>query len=305
MCQMPNIWHIYHTKHKKHRIPDVPNPITFTTCEQYRCKFATVRNKNGIILIIFYSQFSLLSLHFHFIFFSSLSPVASILSILSFPFNLRSVWQWPLSPEAQAAWATSSPLMAHEPSSSPSLSDLIDLFLSLLVVVVFIVVDWLRFVDRRWCGFWVGVDVGFDVGFGLASMWVLGRRWCGFRRGFWVDVVGVRFGMGEGWWRLLRMIWIGEGYCWCLFDEMMNRWLCLSVWINGYLYVWIDVESVLVWHLGGGCAWWFFFFFFFLFCWWFLPCWVCVMVGWWWLLVRQWLLVAVVAAVVMCRCCWW
>ena len=101
MCQMPNIWHICHTKHKKHQIPDVPNPITFTTCKQYRCKFATVWNRNGIILILFYSLFSLLSLHFHFILFSSLSPLFSLTgclssqppipSILSFPFNLRSV----------------------------------------------------------------------------------------------------------------------------------------------------------------------------------------------------------------------
>ena len=227
MCQMPNFWHIYHTKHKKHQISDVPNSITFTTCIQYRCKFATVRNQNGIILIIFYSLFSLLSPLF------SLYPflfcLTSILShrfplfsatpipfVLSFPFNLRSVWRWPLSPEAQAAWVTSSPLVAHEPSSSLShrhrslISLSLSLFWWLAEIVVVIVVGWLRFVDRRWCGlrcgFWVDVDVGFDVGFGSALMWVstwvLGRRWCGF----WVGVVGVRFGMGEGWWRLLRMI---------------------------------------------------------------------------------------------------
>ena len=113
MCQMPNIWHIWHichTKHKKHQIPDVPNPIIFTTCKQYRCKFATVRNQNGIILIIFYSLFSLLSLQF--ILFSSLSPLFSLTgslssqppipSVLSFPFNLRLVWWWSLSLEAQA-----------------------------------------------------------------------------------------------------------------------------------------------------------------------------------------------------------
>ena len=69
-------------------------------------------------LIIFYSLFSLLSLHF--ILFSSLSPVlshrfplfSSHLVRFFFFFNLRSVWWWPLSPEAQAAQArfTSSPL---------------------------------------------------------------------------------------------------------------------------------------------------------------------------------------------------
>ena len=113
-------------------------------------------------------------------------------SVLSFPFNLRSVWRWPLSPEVQAAWAMSLPLTAHEPSSSPShrhrspISP-ISLSLSLLVVGCF---------DCCWlaeiCGsalMWV-------------TMWVLGRRWCGF----WVGIVGVRFEMGEGWWRLLRMI---------------------------------------------------------------------------------------------------
>ena len=131
MCQMPNFWHIYHTKHKKHQISDVPNSIIFTTCIQYRCKFATVQNQNGIILIFFYSLFSLLSplfslYHFLFSLTSILShrfplfSATSISFVLSFPFNLRSFWRWPLSPEAQAAWATSSPLMAHEPSSSPS-----------------------------------------------------------------------------------------------------------------------------------------------------------------------------------------
>ena len=29
----------------------------------------------------------------------------------------------------------------------------------------------------------------------------------------------------------------------------------LSVWIDGYLFVWIGAELVVVWHLGGGCAW--------------------------------------------------
>ena len=185
---MPNIWHICHTKHKKHQIPDVPNLIIFTTCKQYRCKFATVWNQNGIILIIFYSLFSLLSLHF--ILFSSLSPLFSLTgslssqppipSVLSFPFNLRSVWRWPLSPEVQAAWAMSLPLTAHEPSSSPShrhRSPISPISLSLFWwLVVLIVVGWLRFVDRRWCGlrcgFWVGVDVGFG-----SALWVWDLGW--------------------------------------------------------------------------------------------------------------------------------
>ena len=176
MCQMPNIWHICHTKHKKHQIPDVPNLIIFTTCKQYRCKFATVWNQNGIILIIFYSLFSLLSLHF--ILFSSLSPLFSLTgslssqppipSVLSFPFNLRSVWRWPLSPEVQAAWAMSLPLTAHEPSSS--LSDLADLSLSLSFG------GWLFWLLLVGWDLWIGVDVGYDVGFG-SPLWVWDLGW--------------------------------------------------------------------------------------------------------------------------------
>ena len=206
MCQMPNFWHIYHTKHKKHQISDVPNSIIFTTCIQYRCKFATVRNQNGIILIIFYSLFSLLSPLFSlYPFLFSLTSIlshrfplfsaTSIPFVLSFPFNLRSFLRWPLSPEAQVAWATSSPLKAHEPSSSPShcwaiVIALWSLSLSLLVV--------------GWDCCWLAKICGSALMW--VTTWVLGRRWCGFRCGFWVDVVGVRFGMGEGWWRLLRMI---------------------------------------------------------------------------------------------------
>ena len=98
-------------------------------------------------------------------------------SALSFPFNLRSVWRWPLSLETQARRATSSPLIAHEPSSS--LTDLVDLSLPLSLfwwLVVLIVVGWLRFVDRCWCGlrcgFWVGVDVGFG-----SALWVWDLGW--------------------------------------------------------------------------------------------------------------------------------
>ena len=85
---------------------------------------------------------------------------------------------------------------------------------------------------------------------------------------------------------------------------MINQWLCLSVWISCYLFVWIGVESVVVWHLGGGCAWWLVFFFFFsLFCWWFLPWWGssgcclagvcgggCYLAGhvWWWSAGSDW-----------------
>ena len=123
MCQMLNIWHISHTKH--HLTPFIRCSKCHIFCNmlQYRCKFAMVRNQNGISFNNFlFSFLSPLSSLYSFLFSltGSLSSQPSIPSILSFPFNLRSVWRWPLSPEAQAAWATSSPLTAHEPSSSPT-----------------------------------------------------------------------------------------------------------------------------------------------------------------------------------------
>ena len=100
MCQMPNIWHIYHTKLKKHQISDVLNPIIFTTCEQYRCKFATVRNRCGIsfnnFLFFFLSPLSSL---YSFLF-SLILPQTSHLSILfffhSFFFSISLFFSLPL-----------------------------------------------------------------------------------------------------------------------------------------------------------------------------------------------------------------
>ena len=86
MCQMPNIWHICHTKHQKSLLSDVLNRIKFTTCEQYRCKFATVRTrmvkkKKSFVFILSHpfllSLFSLFRFLFSFFATSSLS--------LSFP----------------------------------------------------------------------------------------------------------------------------------------------------------------------------------------------------------------------------
>ena len=139
MCQMPNIWHIWHTKHQKTFLSDVPNLIKFATYEQYCCKFATIRTKNGIWVNNFlFSFLSHLSSLYSFLF--SLTSVlshrfplhSSHLVRFFFFFNLRSVWRWPLSPKAQATWQgsrvcrsrwprlASSPLMAHKPSSSPT-----------------------------------------------------------------------------------------------------------------------------------------------------------------------------------------
>ena len=75
MCQMLNIWHIFHTKHQKLILSNVPNLKKFAICEQYHCKFAMVRTKNGIIFIVFLFCF--------------LSPLSSVYSFL---FSLTSVF---------------------------------------------------------------------------------------------------------------------------------------------------------------------------------------------------------------------
>ena len=141
-------------------------------------------------LIIFYSLFSLLSLHF--IIFSSLSHLFSLTNSLSpipsFLFKFVEIFfllQFKISltvaiitkgasekGDKFAAHGARVIVIPHWSRRSLSLS----LFWWLVVLIV---VGWLRFVDRRWCG---------------------------LRCGFWVAVMGVRFGMGEGWWRLLQMI---------------------------------------------------------------------------------------------------
>ena len=89
MCQMPNIWHICHTKHKKHKILNGLNLIIFATCEQYRYKFAMVRNWCGISFNPFlFSFLSPLSSLFT-LFFSRLSHSSSdITSLHSFLLSL-------------------------------------------------------------------------------------------------------------------------------------------------------------------------------------------------------------------------
>ena len=135
LCKMLNIWHISHTKY--HLTPFIRCSKCHIFCNmlQYRCKFATVRNQNGIIFNHFLFSFLSLLLSSLYSFLFSLTPILShrfplfsatgslcsqppIPSILSFPFNLRSVWRWPLSPKVRVAWATRSPLTAHEPLPS-------------------------------------------------------------------------------------------------------------------------------------------------------------------------------------------
>ena len=83
---MSNIWHIYHTKLKKHQISDMLNPIIFTTCEQYRCKFLSQTSRLSI-LFFFHSFFFSISL-----FFSQTSPL--VFSSHRFLFSLRSLSLW-------------------------------------------------------------------------------------------------------------------------------------------------------------------------------------------------------------------
>ena len=105
MCQMPNIWHICHTKHKKHQISDGLNLIIFTTCEQYRCKFAMVWNRCGISFNLFLFSFvSPLSSLYSFLF-SLILPQTSCLSILfffhSFFFSISLFFSLPLKHHPQ------------------------------------------------------------------------------------------------------------------------------------------------------------------------------------------------------------
>ena len=179
MCQMPNIWHIWHTKHKKYLLSDVIYvPKLYHLCP-YRCKFATVRTQMLNQNIVFYSTFSLVSL---LILIFSLSSYIKPSSSLN---RERTKWhtphlqiisskaRWPLSPEAQAAWAR--PLRSL-PSSSPLWSCWsLSLFWWLVVLIVG---GWLILVDGgRLIGLWVW-DLGWvwDVGWSQIGLWVVGVR---------------------------------------------------------------------------------------------------------------------------------
>ena len=103
MCQMPNIWHICHTKYQKSLLSDVLNRIKFTTCEQYRCKFATVRTRMVkkkeffIHTLSSFFTFSLLSLSFSFFFLRhsiSVTLFSSFLLPLFFFFLQKLHFRW-------------------------------------------------------------------------------------------------------------------------------------------------------------------------------------------------------------------
>ena len=91
---MPNFWHIQHTKHKNGALLDVPNGKNYTTYEQYRCKFATVRT-DVVKFLLSYITFSLSSLS-SFSFFSPLS-FSSSLSLLHFFLFSSLTLRFPLS----------------------------------------------------------------------------------------------------------------------------------------------------------------------------------------------------------------
>ena len=99
MCQMSNIWHICHTKHHKSFLSDVLYLIKFTTCEQYFCKFATVRTrmvkKKKKFLFILSHPFllSLFSL-FLFLFSFSATPSLSLSFSLFFFFLQKLHFRW-------------------------------------------------------------------------------------------------------------------------------------------------------------------------------------------------------------------
>ena len=100
VANVPNIWHIYHTKHKKHQISNELNLIIFITCEQYRCKFATVRNRCGISFNHFLFSFLSPPTSLYSFLFSLILPQTSRLSILfffhSFFFSISLFFSLPL-----------------------------------------------------------------------------------------------------------------------------------------------------------------------------------------------------------------
>ena len=159
--------------------------------------------KNGIWVNNFYSLFSLLSLHF--ILFSSLSLVpshrfplfSSHMVRFFFFFNLRSVWRWPLSPEAQAACArlVSSLLTTYKPSSSPKSKTRKAIVIALQshrsVSLFFggwlfwlLLVGWFWLMVVGWSGCGCEIWDGYEI-------WDGPRSGCGLWEWDWV--VGVRF----------------------------------------------------------------------------------------------------------------
>ena len=132
MCQMLNIWHISHTKHQKLNLSNVPNLKNFATCEQYHCKFATVRTKNGIIFIVFLFYF--------------LSPLSSVYSFL---FSLTSIFYEEWYKFAPILFSLTPSLISHRLhfASSPPIS----------LGIVIVIADQNRCGHRRWGE--IGIDV--------------------------------------------------------------------------------------------------------------------------------------------------
>ena len=282
MCQILNIWQIYHTKHKIGALWDVPNLKNYTTWLQYRCKFAMVRT-DVVKYLLFYIPISLSSL-FIFSFLFSLT--------LRFPLSSPCAGSLPLRPvrdvHRQQRRRSSDDDSALRHAWSP-FSHLISPTLQLRSILVTLDLADLtpRPLSISRLATLQPLCLSLVVGFFFAAIWVdlIVVVGCGL----WVVTVAVVVGCG------------GDGPL-------------LSVWINGYLFVWISVESVLnQWWwlcLVIGICWFFFSCFVGGFClvgcvmvewwWWLLPCWACVVVKWW---LCRWSLVGVVAVVVVGGCC--
>ena len=238
---MLNIWHIYHTKHKIGVLWDVSNLKNYTTWLQYRCKFATVWT-DVVKYLLFYIPISLSSLFiFSFLFSLTLRFPLSSPCISSLPLRpVRDVHpQWRrhssdddgVAPTTTARSATLNLTSATQSHSSHSISPMLSH-------------AWSR---RSHLEAVVDLTLSHST-----SLWL----WVFFFfAAIWVDLMVV---VGCGLWAVTVAVVVG-----CGGDGPL-----LSVWIDGYLFVWIGAESMVVWHLGGGCAWWLVFagFFFFFSC---------------------------------------
>ena len=145
---MPNVKYLAHLSHQKSLLSDVLNEnlIKFTTCEQYRCKFATVRTRMVkkeeffIHSLSSFFTFSLLSLSFSFFF---LHPSIFVTLFSSF---------LPLSPEASLPLDFSSLALFHESRRNCSQK------IIFLYINYFLKFFWVLWSRRIW---WVISDLSF------------------------------------------------------------------------------------------------------------------------------------------------
>ena len=79
-AQMPNILHICHTKHKKPSLSDVPNVIISATCYSIITYLPLYGQMWQMLLLFFYSSFSLISPS---VSLSHPNPLLSLILILS------------------------------------------------------------------------------------------------------------------------------------------------------------------------------------------------------------------------------